>query len=230
MSWSPASAPVPLPRQFPTSARGFTLVEIAISLTILGVLLALAMVPLSEQMRAQRSRETQASLTEIREALIGFALVNGRLPCADTDGDGVENSPCTGAPGSEATLPWLSLGVASIDGWGNPWRYRVDRAFAGALLAGSNAAFTLTTPFLDNLVVRGFLNGVLAPLTVTGAGGEHPVAIVYSAGANTAPDGLNAAFDAEYQGGDAAANFDDIILWISRPVLVYRMIQAGRLP
>lgn len=224
------------------TVRGFTLIEIAIALAILGVLFALAMVPLSEQMRAQRARETQAALAEIREALIGYAVINGRLPCADTSGDGLEDSPCAGGAAGEGGLPWSTLGVAPADGWGNPWRYRADRAFTANRPPGAMAAFTLDTAFLDNLVVCGVpgaatagvpacpSDAALVRLTVTGSSGEHPVAIVYSPGANTRPDGLNATFDAAYQGGEPGANFDDLALWVSRPVLIYRMIQAGRLP
>ena len=86
---------------------------------------------------------------------------------------------------------------------------------------------------------------------------ETPVAIVYSTGANLAQDGENTPFerapcgnasgydpgagtacpDGEplYQGGDVSgagsnAEFDDILVWLSRPRLFNRMVTAGRLP
>ena len=100
------------------------------------------------------------------------------------------------------------------------WRYRVDRNFA--------AAFTLTTPFsADDLVVQ---NTAGTALTTTI---ERPVAIVFSAGPNQAPDGQNASFEAAggiYQSDVQTSTFDDIVIWISRPVLFNRMVAAGKLP
>ncbi len=75
---------------------------------------------------------------------------------------------------------------------------------------------------------------------------EPPAAVIYSTGANLRPDGANAAgynpgggtacLDGEplYQGGApnnlAAAPFDDLVVWLSRPRLYYGMVAAGRLP
>ncbi len=84
---------------------------------------------------------------------------------------------------------------------------------------------------------------------------ESPAAVIYSTGANLRPDGANADFEGApcgnatgynpggtacpdgeplYQGGApnnlAAAPFDDIVVWLSRPRLYYGMVTAGRLP
>ena len=76
--------------------RGFTLVEMAIVLVVVGLLVSAFLTPLRMQIELRNNSETQASLLEIRDALIGYALshnaLDGRpfLPCPDTDGDGVE--------------------------------------------------------------------------------------------------------------------------------------------
>ena len=61
--------------------RGFTLIEMAIVLMIVGLLLGGMLVPLSAQMDQRNISDTQKSLSEIKEALIGYAMANGRLPC-----------------------------------------------------------------------------------------------------------------------------------------------------
>ena len=61
---------------------------------------------------------------------------------------------------------------------------------------------------------------------------SQAVAIVYSTGPNRQPDGLNASYSAaapSYQAGESTADFDDLIGWLGRPLLIARVAQAGRL-
>lgn len=219
------------------AGAGFTLIEVAVVVLIVGVILGGLMMPLGAQIEARRTQETTRALEEIREALVGFAVINGRLPCPDTDADptaagyGEENTPCTAAPTAEGYLPWRTLSVSSADAWGatrtatasprlGDWRYRVDRNYS--------QTFNLSSGFADNLEVTSSAGTLL---TIASASvGEHPVAIVFSAGPNGNADAANALFDQTYQGGPAAANFDDMTIWISRPVLVNRVVAAGKLP
>ncbi len=50
-------------------------------LMIVGLLLGGLIVPLSAQMDQRRATETQKTLEEIKEALTGYAVINGQLPC-----------------------------------------------------------------------------------------------------------------------------------------------------
>ncbi len=66
---------------------GFTLVEIAIVLLIVTILLGytVAMFPLQQELKQYRKLDSE--MDDIIGHLIGFAQVNGRLPCPDTTGD-----------------------------------------------------------------------------------------------------------------------------------------------
>lgn len=217
--------------------RGFSLVELAIVLVIVALLIGGMLVPLSAQREIQRSNETQRKLSEIKEALLGFAVINGRLPCPTTTTDpananyGIEDAACINI---EGYLPWKSLGVEEIDAWGSKrtasadpfygfWRYRVDSAFS--------IAFTLNTNPSSALVIQDASGNVL-----TQASPNSPIAIVYSTGPDKTANGLNVDTDAAattdplYQAGDLSPIFDDIAIWIGRPVLFNRMISAGKLP
>ena len=111
-------------------SAGFTLLEMAVVLFIFGLLIAGVLGPLETQLEARDRRETIDAMDAIIEALYGFALTNGRLPCPDTDGDGLSNptydgtlafAVCTG----EGFVPWVDLNVPQGDAWGNRFRYWV---------------------------------------------------------------------------------------------------------
>jgi prepilin-type N-terminal cleavage/methylation domain-containing protein len=217
--------------------NGFTLTELTIVLVIVALLIGGLMMPLSAQRDIQNINETRISLAEIKEALLGFAVINGRLPCPSTTTDpasvnyGIEDATCNNI---EGYLPWKSLGVSEIDPWGSRrnsasepftgfWRYRVDGAFS--------VAFTLNTVPSSNLVIQESSGSAM-----TQASPNNPVAIIYSNGPDRTANGQNVdtdtgvTTDVIYQGGEMSSAFDDILLWIGRPILFNRMISAGKLP
>lgn len=128
---------------------GFTLTELAVALLIVGLLLAGSMIPFSAQMELRSISETRRTLDQIKDAVIGFAQANGRLPCpargqtpAGTI-DSVTWAPAQFAAGAEqydttnmrcyavlGVVPWSTLGVPEADAWGRRILYRVSPAFA----------------------------------------------------------------------------------------------------
>jgi len=215
---------------------GFTLIELAIVLIVVSLLLGGLLVPISTQMDMQARRSTNENLREIKEALIGFAIINGRLPCPSTQVNpadanyGVEDVTCT-SPAVEGYLPWKTLGISETDAWGiargsatdawiGYWRYRVDRNFS--------VAFNLSTSFSsDSLSVQNSSGNSLTTST------EKPVAIVYSTGKNVTAEGKNADYETTgglYQNDTQSTTFDDMLIWINRPLLINRLITAGKLP
>ncbi len=129
---------------------GFTLVEVAIVLVIVGLLMGGMLLPLSTRIEQQRQQETEKALAEIREALLGFAVTYGRLPCPanpnlnNTDpnaGMEVVDNPSSPTQCADITvgavtskeagvLPWKTLGVTETDAWGRRFTYRVMADFA----------------------------------------------------------------------------------------------------
>ena len=59
----------------------FTLVELAVVLMVVGLLLSTLTYTLAAQVDQRTREQTQRTLEQAREALIGFAITNGRLPC-----------------------------------------------------------------------------------------------------------------------------------------------------
>lgn len=103
--------------------KGFTLIELLVVLGIVGILLAGTAIPLSAQVELRRIQETRRLLDDAREALLGFAATQGRLPCPATASSRGEESFAPGAhagTGRCATfhggfLPAATLGLAPLD-------------------------------------------------------------------------------------------------------------------
>lgn len=88
--------------------RGYTLVEVAVFLVVGGLLITVLVQLLPKFQHVLEGKAQQVGLEALNEAVIGFALVNSRLPCPDTDNDGDED--CGG--GAVGTLPFTTIGVA----------------------------------------------------------------------------------------------------------------------
>ena len=75
-----APFPTGVRRQARSKQAGFTLIELAVVIVVIALLLGSILVPLTSQVEQRKVLETQKTLDEIKEALIGFAMINGRLP------------------------------------------------------------------------------------------------------------------------------------------------------
>lgn len=227
--------------------HGFTLVEIAIVLVIVGLMIGGLITPLSIQLEQRKVGETQKALEDAREALVGFALRNGYLPCpAISASNGLEaraGNRCYGERRS-GYLPWATLGLGKLDSWNHLFRYSVTPAFSD-----SAALFNLSTPRDISIATRDAA-GTLQPATAVndipavilshgkngyGATGDQGSPVANAAGAN--PDEqLNAASDTSfitrYASDNSAApggEYDDIVVWLSPNILFNRMVAVQKI-
>lgn len=135
-------------KQHRSHAFGFTLVELTIVMVIVALLLGGLLVPLSAQQDIRQQTDTEKQLNESRDALIGYAQINGRLPCpAVSASDGRENRDagtrqCASLFGF---VPWVELGVRPVDAWGRLIGYRVSSAFAQSGAAGSDPSLSTSS-------------------------------------------------------------------------------------
>ncbi len=111
--------------------------ELTIALVIIGLLLSGILVPLSVQRENSRIAAARAQLSEARAALLGFAVVNGRLPCpAIPASAGQESLAGGGCTTQHGFLPAAALGLTGprngdslqLDPWLNPLRYSVTNS------------------------------------------------------------------------------------------------------
>jgi prepilin-type N-terminal cleavage/methylation domain-containing protein len=239
--------------------QGFTLVEMAMVLLIVALLLGGLVPTLSGQIEQRRNSETSKQLDEIQQALIGFAVINGRLPCPanPTMNTGVEDPlggstaaiPC-GHP-YDGYLPVATLGLSgansagfAVDSWGNPIRYAVTK--------WNNNTFTTPNGMklagISTLLPTGLLVCSTAPIPAlpgtncnagTSLTPNGAPAVIFSTGKNgplpngvdeqANLDGTNVTF-VSHTPTPSPNQFDDIVIWISPNTLINRMVAAGQLP
>ncbi len=214
--------------------RGFSLVEMAIVLLVIGALLGGLVVPLATQQDASKRRETGQLLDDVHAALIGFAVANGRLPCPATAASNGLAAPDNGTADcttQHGFVPARTLGIQGptddnnllTDRWLRPIRYSLSpadgRAYNRSIPLSMDPDFqicpdtTCATPIADKVV-----------------------AVLVS----QASDTNNSTDQSENTNGDArfvtrtiteasGNEFDDEVRWISPNTLVYNLVRAGRL-
>lgn len=203
--------------------KGFTLIEMAMVMVIVGIVVSIMMTVMPSIIKTGKLKEARANLEKYDNALKGYAIVNLRLPFADTNGDGLEDAGFVG------NLPFRTLGLSNgNDVWVNPVKYAVygnltgtpaDKTALLAVIAG------LPTPPTGPNFDPGMAYTTAAD-TCAGANGGNSVnqAFVIASGGPKDLDGANALFDlctgAAGMGFNAenkiqALNYDDIVRALS---------------
>ncbi len=184
------------------------------------------MIPLHSQRNQQQISRTFSTLEEVKNALLGFAVINGRLPCSDTDEpkDGKENHPCD-TTNVEGDLPWKDLGVGRYDAWNNPFRYRVEEEYTENPLDKHKIFVTGS-----GLRVRNKEGDFLS----NSSDDSRVAAIIFSFGKNGKADDDNAVLDKIFIYDGYVENkdepekaFDDVLTWLSRNTLMNHLIRDG---
>lgn len=190
----------------PRLTKGFSLVEMAMVLAIVALLLGGLLPTLSAQRESQRINETRKQLEEIQQALIGFAIANGRLPCPASSSNGEESFAAGGDASNglcsiffNGFVPAVTLGISPVndqgyvlDGWNNGIRYAV----ANNTINGVANAFTRIDG-MKNATMASIANANLLYVCVSATGitasdcgpssnklTEKAPALIYSTGKN----------------------------------------------
>ena len=242
--------------QLRSDCTGFTLVEMAVVMMIVSLLLGGLLVPLRALTEQRGYSDTRRAMDDMRQALLGYAMAHGYLPCpAKSYLDGAENrdtasGKCRVLSGNVSTgfLPWAELGLARLDAWGHLYRYSVSAAYADALVKvtlspltarsitvksrdPAGTEFRLTTD--DNKSPAAVLSmGANGALAYGGNGVQSG-----STSATNADEQANALGDSIFFSRDRATNesaaggeFDDIVVWKEPGVYASKMVEAGQLP
>jgi type II secretory pathway pseudopilin PulG len=203
-------------------------------LMIVGLLLGGLLVPLSAQMEQRNIGETRKTLDEIQQALIGYAIVNGHLPCpanatipTGSANAGVDNCSVT----TGGVLPWATLGVSETDAWGRRFTYAVTSSFTTTptLTLASNGNLTVLTAASGGSNVAINIPAVIVSHGKNGYGAYTQAGTALSASPDL-DEQDNYDPDAYFVSKTPTPTFDDQVVWISPNILFNRMVAAGKLP
>ena len=231
---------------------GFTLIEIAVVLVIIGLLLGSFISTFAQRIDATKRDNTKNELKEIKSIIMAYAFTRTppRLPCPDTDvpPDGLENRSAANCSAAFGSLPWRDVGMGYEDAWGTRYRYWVNNNYA------TNTGFSLTTSDNAGMATIRTRVGKSESDILTNA-----VAVIFSHGKNglggvSSTDAnrdvipaVGNGHDDENENMDADVNFisrsptgegattsggvfDDIVEWINSYELKAKMVNARVLP
>lgn len=183
-----------------TSQQGGALLAI---LALVGMAVAIFMVKgVTLAKRQSQTKNITPALAQAAEAIIGFAMAKGYLPCpavptiqTGTPNAGVAPTTCPGT-NQAGVLPWITLGLPETDPWGRRYSYRVTASFADPRIANTTtppANCTIQPPASNRLTAfptfYSFADCSEGDLTILATMGGSPLAtllpaVIVSHGAN----------------------------------------------
>lgn len=230
--------------------KAFTLVEMAIVLVIIGIGLGGLLLTLTAQIDLRNYAETRQAMEDIKDALVGYSLSHGYLPCpAKSAVDGTENRGGTGACNARVGfIPWQELGVRKDDSWNHLYRYSVTNAYSNSVDTVNLSPATVR----DITIQTRNTVGILINLSNVN---DIPAAII-SHGKNgygaTSVDGIlitdtstkNSDEDTNHTGTGTLfisrefsdvrstdySEYDDIVVWVSPNIYLAKLVSVGKLP
>ena len=165
---------------------GFSLIELAIVVLLVGTLLTMGIGAFSAQYDSAAYSSTLKKQEYIKDALVAYLRANKRLPCPETTGlpgtapvamlgrearaNGVPPDPAFACSSYVGTLPWLDLGLAkdiALDGYGNFFTYyvasaasAVDPDWSRSTNPGVVTGFSVGSPGRFAITQNGLATGV----------------------------------------------------------------------
>ena len=132
------SLPSPTSRPTARRARGFGLLQVLLLIAVMAGLASMGYLQWRARTVVDSSRQERQALNQADKAIIAFATVANRLPCPDTNRDGLED--CGAAADQKGWLPSATLRLAGVDPGVDvgQLRYLVQRG------AGANSLTVLT--------------------------------------------------------------------------------------
>ena len=229
---------------------GFTLLEVAIVMIVIGYLLNQLVVPFGAQREQTLRGRAQQQLNTVIDNVVGYAISHHRLPCPAGDNThGFERSSCKGDL-SIGYVPVATLGLRGptdnqgrlLDSWGRPLIYVVspsdhpqrgeqgkpDYLTEGEMgnvgLAYLNSALTICRRVKANSCTRADVRANQVPLIVMSLGSDDSRYGQQTYNQNTGP-----IFVSQPMTLTKDKRFDDLVTWLSESELIFNLVRAGTL-
>jgi type II secretory pathway pseudopilin PulG len=213
------------------------MVELAVVLVLISLLFNGLMAPLSARVDQSQHKKTEIVLNDAREALLGFAAAQGRIPCPSTAPLETEAKTDSGCTVSSGFLSGPTLGIPVEDAWGRPLRYAVAKEY---LVKNPGNALPNCPPdgeaYAEYSATVKYEIDKAMPCLVTDlkacSNGTRNTAVVYGGGVNAAcsagwgniAESLVVVVWSD--GPDSTTTSDDLAVWPPLPSIAYRVAIA----
>lgn len=120
------------------ASAGFSLIELAVGMVILGLLLSGGLLVVSKKWMGDQREATRQYLRDVKKELLTYARDHGRLPMMDFNKDG-NADPCplnADYANKKGYLPYKTLGVKGVDPYGVQVDYVTNWQLAKGEIAG----------------------------------------------------------------------------------------------
>jgi prepilin-type N-terminal cleavage/methylation domain-containing protein len=114
--------------------KGFTLIELAIVLVIIGLLIGVGVSLLPGLINQQKYAQNQSLLNQNYNALIGYIMANGKAPLASSNTNGISSQSQ-----NIGYLPYVTIGGLQKDAYGNTFYYAVNNRPLNISINGATA-------------------------------------------------------------------------------------------
>lgn len=208
-----------------SNLRGFSLVELAVVMSIVALLMGGLMYTLSAQVEQRNFEDTRRRLDQARELVQSFAVVKGRLPCPASSTSAGDEAPSGGGtctvtnyagwlPAKAIGYQQVDSGGYAVDAWGNRIRYAVSLTTWGTTpfarftkqhVSGDATAAWSVTQTPGDLVVCSTATGATGTSCAVGSAVTNQnilVAIIFSTGKNGALTCTDCTDEAANNGAD----------------------------
>lgn len=211
--------------------QGFSLLELALGLFVLGFLFALMPMMLSNLGQLQSANPAADPLESGHQALLGFVIQHDRLPCPDQDSDGLED--CNGGRSGYFPYRTVKLGRPLVNSAGYALYYGVyqhtqanltapQSSYQPSLLNGSQSVQSNGLDFCQGLrlgLTAGLQPTEVSVQNIKGGPGINPAFVLVDPGRLDADrdtrlfDGSNASgLQFESAGRAQGESYDDRLL------------------
>lgn len=155
--------------------NGFTLIEFAFVLVLVGLLIGMGAELLPLLVKQNKLKENRMLVREVRTALVGYATASGRLPYAASSENGVESIGRL-----SGYLPYAAIGIRGNDVYQKTLFYAVD-------------PYLTETPDIDEFKAHlsELITGTHTPDLFCDSGSVQAAFIVLSSGENLSADSPN---------------------------------------
>lgn len=223
--------------------KAFSLLELAIVLTIVSVIIGFAVSAYQSQVGSVELKNAEDKLNSIKDSLDNFFKINNRYPCpaaanlAATDVNfGVEAASCApsacpagmvcGARSARGSVPFKTLGLPNnfgSDSWGTKISYAIDNLFTQANGNCESGGALTIQDYTNNNISTSAVYALISH-GVDKAGGFNAETTAQIACNGAYKDGENCDADDIFRSSDlktktAAVNdsYDDVMVWSGNP-------------